>query len=37
MRLFTLAKAGLGALEEAMPSPNAGCITKYGNTTVTMP
>jgi hypothetical protein len=37
MRLFTLANAGLGALDEAMPSPNDGCITKNGKTTVPIP
>jgi hypothetical protein len=37
MRLFILARVGLGVLDEAIPMPNEGCRMKKGNITVPMP
>jgi len=37
MRLLSLACDGLGAFDAAMPSPNEGCITRNGTSTVPTP
>ena len=37
MRLLSLACVGLGVLEEAIPSPNEGCMMRYGTSTLPIP
>ena len=37
MRLLSLACIGPGALDAAMPSPNEGCITRNGTSTLPTP
>jgi hypothetical protein len=36
-RLFALLNKGRGVLEDAIPAPNAGCMTSSGAATVTTP